>query len=1291
MNRFRTKKKAKDDTSTGRSSQDEPSSMPSFKSFRRGKKQQPEETKKEIDLATALPSTDDFRTSLLMSNLSARFSMLREQDDPNTKIGKASDDSVLYPKRQSRMADFGFSTAAGGLSDIAEVESIKASRFMRTSSFVSDDADSTQGVSIMNRSKPTEGNNLFGGRQKIYKIPAGKNAASGDGAMVGRALYDDDVALSSFQRWRKAERERSFEEQEEEADSPQAEEEVEPTRSESPPLSYNRRRETSSTTSSASIMARNSTAATSITSQPTAAMKDWQATAPNSATSTPVVERSVTRTRRLYEQGLTQDMQDQQTSALSRMDTFSRQKPLGSRTPDIGANSPSPTTNGFTDRFLAGEKRTLLTKSSAPNLKPISPPATGPLVGTMDLGIKLPSQVDSKLNFGGSPPLSPPISETGDQPLPLLPIQPNDVGKATAMGVFQKPLQPYDESKYAQRQIQLQQGRDTPTGRFRAESNASFVTGRSRSSSSVQRQNLEIKTEPIRTQPAVQEEARPSFFPKPEPLPLPTSALSTSILPAVAQRPADEDHPAFRQSALPTPLSISTKMSGEPSPISEHPDTSEENSAPVSPEDSPTLGPNNGLSGLVRQHLRSDSNASSVYGPAPPTSDFASRFPLDPYEQQPGDMGSKSNNPWLASGQEWTLSYYGDGAEPASAPASAKFKPVTETKPDVTAESKGSDRSSNITEDDTDEFANQLANARRRVREKLTSYVESDSSRGTSPMRHSDSSKDLSAQPSPNALGIGMLKPKSSRGSLADRSRTIATGQNKAMKMLGIGATMSTSPGPSRQLSDDLGAPREIPHEKMAEEIPRQSEFQESRRVSEVDNEPKQSLDLDGESNAHPGLRAFRQAKRELQRRKELELLAKHQITQTTQPRDGSFDQPPMMQSPPKEERRPRQRTPSRERKPPPISYRQRAPSEENSHGTNNSPATSKTSGERERSGSEVSGSRSSSRTRPPPPRLRNNTGPYDDQMAPSNVPRPQMLRAPGLPGTDIRRSPIMPPQGGYSNRSALSPAASPYLHGSKSTGNLAGRPGYETHSGLPSPISPLPGSMPPSPYTNGPGGSPMGTPTSFGPRPRQASSAVQSPAFGPASSGPVPPTKRFVDKRDISEPTFVMSTSRVPTVNLPQVQSTPELSNSNRFYGGQRYQSENKAGPGSAAPPLPPINPRRKRENSRAQEYDDGGLSAPHLPYASQGNGSTSSLDYVEENRSAFSTSDDEEGSKVEQRRRLRKPTIELPSSFGGWGPGMKRDKSPPFVVKGPPASRTVVTSSIKPNPNMGGPGGMF
>ncbi|KAJ9142378.1 hypothetical protein NKR23_g7179 [Pleurostoma richardsiae] len=204
MNRFRTKKKAKDDIATSRPSlESEPSSL-SFK-FRRGKKSHEEEQKQGIDLANALPSNDDFRTSLLMTGLSARFSMLREQDDPNTKIGKASDDSVLFPKRQSRLLDYGFTA---GLADIAEVESIRGPpSFSRMDSFVSDDAVSTKG-SLINRPKPTEGNNLFGGRQKIYKIPLGTSSSKNvPGRMGGRALYEDDVAMSSFQRWRQQEKE----------------------------------------------------------------------------------------------------------------------------------------------------------------------------------------------------------------------------------------------------------------------------------------------------------------------------------------------------------------------------------------------------------------------------------------------------------------------------------------------------------------------------------------------------------------------------------------------------------------------------------------------------------------------------------------------------------------------------------------------------------------------------------------------------------------------------------------------------------------------------------------------------------------------------------------------------------------------------------------------------------------------------------------------------------------------------------------------------------------------------
>ncbi|KAF9770074.1 hypothetical protein IL306_012425, partial [Fusarium sp. DS 682] len=280
MNRFRGKKKGKDDLEASRPSIESESSSP-FRMF--GKKKAPEEEpKKELDLATALPSTDDFRTSLLMTNLSARFSMLREQDDPNTKVGKASDDSVLFPKRQSRMMDFGF---AAGLGDIAEVESIRTP-FPRSSMQSHDDTTSTNG-SVMGRSKPIEGNNLFGGRQKVYKIGTGGNK----GAMSGRVLYGDDIAQSAFQKWRQSEKDKqSFEDlqQEELVDT-------EIARPESPSQTdYNRKRETNSTTSSDPSAARDSTAATSITSQPSSSVKDRESLVRTSRTvsPTPPIERS---------------------------------------------------------------------------------------------------------------------------------------------------------------------------------------------------------------------------------------------------------------------------------------------------------------------------------------------------------------------------------------------------------------------------------------------------------------------------------------------------------------------------------------------------------------------------------------------------------------------------------------------------------------------------------------------------------------------------------------------------------------------------------------------------------------------------------------------------------------------------------------------------------------------------------------------------------------------------------------------------------------------------------------
>ncbi|KAI1388119.1 uncharacterized protein F4822DRAFT_302799 [Hypoxylon trugodes] len=1155
MNRFRTKKKAKEEASAPRPSQDSESSMP-FRPFRKGKKNQ-EPEKVEIDLSSALPSSDDFRTSLLMTGLSARFSMLREQDDPNTKVGKASDDSVLFPRRQSRLDYGGFR----GLGDIAEVESIKAAApFARGNSYYSDDADSMTGSSIMGRSKPTEGNNLFGGRQKIYKIPVGADSSKTvGGGMGGRALYDDDVALSAFQKWRQAEKERrSFEGDRDENENRDSDEvERDALRADSPILSnYNQKRETSSTTSSIPSLARNSTAATSITSSQRApSLKDWQ---PSTGTA-PVPERNVTRTRRLYESGLSNDLQEQQSSALSRIDTLARQRTFGTRTPDLAQNSPSPTTLGFAERF--GGERKILAKSSAPNLRSMSPPATASSAGTPDLGVRVPSATEMRSNFGGTPPLSPPISETGENS--LLSIHPNDRGKATALGVFQKPSQPYDESRYAQRQLQRQQGRETPTLKSRDDPSVGSINTRSSSSLSIQRKGSESKLSATPTPKEVtpsSEQSATSFLADPNdsdcsPVPSPKHAPSPQVL---VRRPSDRQHPALRSSGEPTPSSAGLTCGDEPSPIRENP-TLSPNPKGASPADSPTLGPvtGAGLSGMVRQHLRGDSNASSIYGAIPPTSGLESRFPADPDTAESfNDLGA-GVNPWDAS-RDWSLDL-----------------DVNEPMPDVQS------RSSNVPDtedfiniglsttpsDERDEFASQLADGARRVRERLTTYVETDS-RSTSPHRQGE----------PADSSRGLLRQKESRGSLIDRGREPP--QSKAMKMLGLGGSNNS------QASSPVREPK------------KEENTREYIEPDDKSGEPEEG---------NLGLRAFTKARRELQKVKELETQARHHQPQdSVQENDSVRSTPTGGQS--------RQQSPEQEQRLLPVTYQRQPPSEESRENRYREQSRS----DRNRSGSDSS---NDERVRSRPPRPTN--GSSNLQVSPNGTTQRPPMRSPGLPGTNIKQSPIMPPQPYPGSVRAKQSAFG-------SSGNLRVQTAQGYGSNQASPMSPMP-----SPYSHSPT-----TPNTLPSSPRPSA----SPNRGRESVAPGlnETTRRKIRTKDISEPTFVTSTSRVPTVPLPDASRSRSRSNSR------------------SAPPLPPINPRRRQDFSSKRAVFDN---------LSRRNG-------------------DEPDSRNEETRPPPRRLRSVAPDGSGLPPRLPNN-APPVSV-GPPASRQVVTQGPK-RPGMGLPGGMI
>lgn len=118
-----------------------------------------------------LPPSDDFRISMLMPNLSARFTILREHDHYTTH--PVPD---LPPRSPTRPlgSSLAYATAA------------------------SDAAPETG--AIMERGRTHNTNALFGARQKVYRIPLTALDTSNAVALPGRPIYDDDIRTSTFQQ-----------------------------------------------------------------------------------------------------------------------------------------------------------------------------------------------------------------------------------------------------------------------------------------------------------------------------------------------------------------------------------------------------------------------------------------------------------------------------------------------------------------------------------------------------------------------------------------------------------------------------------------------------------------------------------------------------------------------------------------------------------------------------------------------------------------------------------------------------------------------------------------------------------------------------------------------------------------------------------------------------------------------------------------------------------------------------------------------------------------------------------
>jgi hypothetical protein len=1131
--------------------------MNRFLTRKKDKKKAQEEPKPEINIAAALPKVDDFRTSLIMPGLSTRFSMLREQDDPLSKIGKASDDSVLQPKRQSRLHEFGF--VPGGLSDIAEVSSLNGSvrpPFAASERQNSFDSSADDGGSMMSRARPGEGNVLFGGRQKVYKI-------SGAGATKGRLLYDDDVHLSTFQKLRQQEKERAAQEEMEQVES---HEPPSPTKDTYSPVTdgFSLRRETSSSTNSNSN-ARISTAATSIASQ-----------GGNSVSAAPVspteITRSTTKTRRLYDQGLDQQMYEQQSSAMNRLNSIQRTRaPTGRSTPPLLYTQTRSATN-LSDRFNRG----IPSRTDSP-----TPSTHSGTVNGKDAQSNASSPITSRPT---SPPPMSPLASDGELNTA---VQYQDRGKATAMGAFNKPKHAFSEEQYAERLKKLQSERDAPAPKLdsprkpslreraeterrkRAEAGA---MERQRSESSAEQHQTpspfsvfqsaanQMKS-PTMPAHSTQKQSEPSpqsvqspdsqsgrtFFASPG-----TSDDEQEVLPPIISKPPSErgrlmdnlpvatgpappllDHPALRSrsnSRLAAERTdhpaLRSRSNSRPEP---RPDLTAENTAKLNDADidSPTLGPNGtGLSGLIRQHLRNVSNVSSNYDDNRQSMMSTSPSQAQPYgfqSRQPASeadtLGTSSyshSNPWDLDDIEGNPYATERGSVSSVSPVDTpqvNIQPSALSTPSSSGTEKGEDpmhqRGRSVEEHEA--FQRDLAQRQRAIQESLRARAEG---RSTSPA------------PTPSSglkSALNMLRAKSSRESFATvDSQKPQDASAKAMKMLGLGISSNAS-SPSLA-SDRWGA--------------------------------------DGPPLRQKPMRMLQQSERD----------ARRELGETRQ-RSGTGD------------------------------------SNRDARSKGRSPPASSQSSTRDRSSSELSSGRSRSRGG----RYRDDleqtmtegVGSKSTAYPPSPSPsfpgyvttttHPLSAERPSIDSEGRKRSrsnsrstaashfeskhlqPIHTGHGPVNGASRLSPA-----------GNGATMKPSQYSPGLP--VSPRPSPGGPSPSFNAfrPQNSPVPPFSANNTPPVSKPGTPVAPAFNPnavpppmAKAGPL--RKKSIAKSEISDPVFISTTSVIDTVNLPAGASL-------------------KNGMDSTPPPVPPINPRRRFTSGRKDMQDPAihaGLESPALPFA--------------------------------------------------------------------------------------------
>ena len=1211
--------------------------------------------KPEINLTTALPDTNDFRTSLLMPQLSARFSMLREQDDPTTKVGKANDDSVLFPKRASRLNLF----AHNPLTDISEVASVYTSirpPFARgdRSYSLSDGYASDDGGSILSRSKAGEGNNLFGGRQKMYRVPAGGESdktlteAEPHASGLGMHVYEEDMSMSLLQKYRQQVREEDLRQ------SATSDEHEETDAVSSPMTGFSKNRGTTSSTTSGPSNRRTSTAATSVASESPVPKQNSHGFGYRSRTS--------------------DSANGSDESLVKRNPSFEIRKNLAPRdetqppVPSLDKSlSQSRGAVQLSDKqFRPGMGSTGAYRAVSP------PPMSNPqAIASLDLGLQDTNQrvASPTRRYQASSPVSPEPVEGQVDHVYSSSLQPNDRGKATAMGLFNRPQQQFDEQQFLQRQQQMLDGRSSPfpndsrsespaspepisaMGRIDAalakdrESSTSVHPGNHTTSSTTtfppQPRGLRNFSSPNKTEPVGSRPRDPSSA-SPAPGPAQVKARVESLIrrqnaelaaledersvvtDSYSSRKASQESDSLDQSSRGTFLNtfdasedesdLSPQKEVQPrlppiglSPLDVHPalrdgthdfdfgdsvtstpriniresNTSNASNTRTTIEtsligdttqrpsqtkggDSPTLGPNGlGLSGMIRSHLRHDSDRSSVYPPSPGVSHFSHRevsmastthtinppesVHSDPWEfdsvtrnqkSQPESRVPSDATPTMSQKAQQILGHVQKQPPPSKAQQILGHEAPNGSNESVDPHSWQDELAahhrrgeSTETQKERQDFDRDLAERQRKIQERLKGVAEHEL-RARSPV-------DRQERPNFPTQAFHALKQKTSMGTMPPPDRPNA--QPKAMKMLGISPQEDMSlrsATPTKAYDGDARHDRPPPRRPPPQRPPPpvDSGYYSGRRTPADGRPPMDSGYTSGRRTPADG----------------------------RTPVDSAYANA--------------RRTPAEGRPPPPHptgSYedferqRQRSATPNSARPRRDRDNSTAADGPRGHQGyyrDEHSHAPNYERhgQSPPPPDMRTRRGapPPDsyERSASAMSSRPRNGSRPAQPAYYDNRIP--PSQGSMHHQMNLPPGGGPP--------RPSPRPPYQS-----SPMSPFQasGAAPPAPYAN-----PNST----------SNSAMSSPVLG---SHPSPveersnlpaatrrDRKKSVTRGMISEPMFVSSTSSIPLVDLPNGAPSP------------------RPNP-ITSPPVPAMNPRRRGNTNDNYGGSYSAQPSPSLP----------------------------------------------------------------------------------------------